>query len=92
MFKRIFLCNLSDQWSISFILKSFYQIPLTWSKTYLGWPISPDRQARFLALRDVIAKSDYDVILLQEVWYRSDHKLLRTARPYSTYFGSFNSG
>ena len=58
----------------------------------LGWPISPDRQARFLALRDVIAKSDYDVILLQEVWYRSDHKLLRTARPYSTYFGSFNSG
>ena len=42
-------------------------------------------------LRDVIAQSDYDVIFLQEVWYRSDHKLLRTALPYSTYFGSFNS-
>ena len=23
-------------WSITFILKSFYQIPLTWSKFYLG--------------------------------------------------------
>ena len=44
-----------------------------------------------LTLRDVIAQSDYDVIFLQEVWYRSDHKLLRTALPYSTYFGSFNS-
>ena len=44
-----------------------------------------------LSLRDVIAQSDYDVIFLQEVWYRSDHKLLRTALPYSTYFGSFNS-
>lgn len=40
----------------------------------------------------MIAHSDYDVILLQEVWYRSDHELLRTALPYSTYFGIFNSG
>jgi len=61
----------------------------TWG---LGWPISSDRQARFRALREVIAHSDYDVILLQEVWYRSDHDLLRTALPYSTYFGIFNSG
>ena len=61
----------------------------TWG---LGWPISSDRVARFRALREVIAHSDYDVILLQEVWYRSDHELLRTALPYSTYFGIFNSG
>jgi len=61
----------------------------TWG---LGWPISSDRQARFRALREVIAHSGYDVILLQEVWYRSDHDLLRTALPYSTYFGIFNSG
>jgi len=61
----------------------------TWG---LGWPISSDRRARFRALREVIAHSGYDVILLQEVWYRSDHDLLRTALPYSTYFGIFNSG
>lgn len=61
----------------------------TWG---LGWPFSYDRQARFRALREVIAHSEYDVILLQEVWYRSDHELLRTALPYSTYFGIFNSG
>ena len=61
----------------------------TWG---LGWPISSDRQARFRALREVIAHSAYDVILLQEVWYSSDHELLRTALPYSTYFGIFNSG
>ena len=29
-------CNFCDQWSNSFILKSFYQIPLTWSKTYFS--------------------------------------------------------
>lgn len=61
----------------------------TWG---LGWPFSLDREARFRALREVIAHSDYDVILLQEVWYRSDHELLRTALPFSTYFGIFNSG
>ena len=27
------------QWSNSFILKSFYQVPLTWSKTYCWWTI-----------------------------------------------------
>jgi len=61
----------------------------TWG---LGWPFSADREARVRALREVIAHSDYDVILLQEVWYRSDHEHLRTALPYSTYFGIFNSG
>ena len=29
-------CDFCNQWSNSFILKSFYQIPLTWSKTYRG--------------------------------------------------------
>ena len=29
-------CDFCNQWSNSFILKSFYQIPLTWSKTYHG--------------------------------------------------------
>ena len=61
----------------------------TWG---LSWPFSEDRETRFRALREVIAHSEYDVILLQEVWFRSDHELLRTALPYSTYFGIFNSG
>ncbi len=61
----------------------------TWG---LGWPFSLDREARFRALREVVAQSDYDVILLQEVWYRSDHELVKSALPYSTYFGIFNSG
>ena len=61
----------------------------TWG---LGWPISSDRKARFRALREVLAHSDYDVILLQEVWYRADHELLRSAIPHTTYFGIFNSG
>ena len=61
----------------------------TWG---LGWPISSDHKARFRALREVLAHSEYDVILLQEVWYRRDHELLRSAIPHSTYFGIFNSG
>lgn len=40
----------------------------------------------------MIAHSDYDVVLLQEVWYRADHDVIRTALPHSTYFGIFNSG
>ena len=36
--QKKFQCNFCDQWSISFSLKSFYQIPLTWSKTYI-WQI-----------------------------------------------------
>ena len=31
----------------------------------LSWPWSRDRKARFKALREIIALSDYDVILLQ---------------------------
>ena len=61
----------------------------TWG---LPWPISLDRETRFRALREVIAHSTYDVILFQEVWMRSDHELLSSALPHSTYFGIFNSG
>ena len=32
--QKSFQCKFCDQWSVSFILKSFYQIPLTWSKIY----------------------------------------------------------
>lgn len=36
--------------------------------------------------------SNYDVILLQEVWFRHDYELLRSALPYVTYFEVLNSG
>ena len=34
--QKSFQCDFCNQWNISFILKSFYQIPLTWSKIYLS--------------------------------------------------------
>ena len=34
--QKSFQCEFCNQWNISFTLKSFYQIPLTWSKTYSG--------------------------------------------------------
>ena len=37
--QKSFQCNFCNQWNISFILKSFYQIPLTWSKTY-SWHVA----------------------------------------------------
>ena len=90
----IFVCNIPYKTNFCFILFSDGNVlrVLNLNTWGLGWPISSDRVARFRALREVIAHSDYDVILLQEVWYRSDHELLRTALPYSTYFGIFNSG
>ena len=36
MFKKSFQCDFCHHWNISFIWKSFYQILLTWSKTYTG--------------------------------------------------------
>lgn len=43
-------------------------------------------------MQRVLAHSDYDVILLQEVWDKQAHEHLVTALNYSTYFGIFNSG
>ena len=34
--QKKFQSHFCDQWSISFSLKSFYQIPLTWSKYWQG--------------------------------------------------------
>ncbi len=61
----------------------------TWG---LNWPWSQDRTHRYHALREIIALSNYDVILLQEVWYRSDYDTIRGALPFITYFESFNAG
>ena len=59
----------------------------TWG---LNWPFSEDKWYRMRALRNVIALNDYDVILLQEVWFRRDYDIIRSAVPYASYFESFN--
>lgn len=59
----------------------------TWG---LNWPWSKDRSYRYKAITEIIALSNYDVILLQEVWYRADYEVLRKALPYVTHFESYN--
>ena len=59
----------------------------TWG---LNWPFSEDKWYRVRALRNAIALNDYDVILLQEVWFRRDYDIIRSAVPYASYFESFN--
>ena len=59
----------------------------TWG---LNWPFSEDKWYRVRALRNIIALGDYDVILLQEVWFRRDYDIIRSAVPYASYFESFN--
>ena len=49
-----------------------------------------DHSERFEAIAEMLRTSNYDAVLLQEIWYRADHKLLRTAFPYSTDFDVFN--
>ena len=58
-FKAIFVIS-ALQWSISFSLKSFYQIPLTWSNYYPGHRVLQQSM-------NVPKKSDYsDSKTLQE--------------------------
>ncbi len=57
----------------------------------LNWPWSEDRNNRIKALKDIIALNDYDIILLQEVWFRRDYDVVRSSVPYASYFESFNS-
>ena len=43
---KTFSNHFCDQWSISFSLKSFYQIPLTWSKYYYGTQYHVDKRTK----------------------------------------------
>ena len=49
-----------------------------------------DRQMRMEAIAEYLAKSDYDIACLQEVWTLSDQKLVKEAckkvLPYATTF------
>ncbi len=59
----------------------------TWG---LNWPWSRDRSYRYKALAEIITLSDYDLILLQEVWFRSDYEVLRNSVPFVAQFESYN--
>ena len=37
----------------------------------LRWPFGADEEERFKLLRDYLRKTNYDFVLLQEVWYLS---------------------
>ena len=49
-----------------------------------------DRQLRIEAIATFLAHSDYDIVFLQEVWTKSDQKLIKEAckkvLPYATTF------
>jgi len=58
----------------------------------LGWPLAEDKDARMLALREELQAGDYDIVMLQELWYRADYDLLRTTMPYVSQYDNLNSG
>jgi len=58
----------------------------------LRWPLGEDDAERFKTLRDVLRSSDYDFVLLQEVWYKSQYDAVRGSMPYITDFEAINSG
>ena len=76
--------------SLSFLGSSSLLRVLNLNAWGLVWPWSKDRTYRFRALREIIAASDYDIILLQEVWFRQDYDTIRASVPYVTFFESFN--
>ncbi|KZT08647.1 inositol phosphophingolipids phospholipase C [Laetiporus sulphureus 93-53] len=54
--------------------------------------VSKHRKERIAAIADVLASSDYDVVILQEIWVYSDYEYVRSAVskniPYSKFFYS----
>lgn len=60
----------------------------TWG---LNWPWARDRNARFRALKHEIMTGNYDIVLLQEVWFRKDFNVIRSALPYVTYYSTANN-
>ena len=50
-----------------------------------------EKESRFEALRDILARNEFDVALLQEVWYRCDYDLLKATFPYSSYLSDHYS-
>jgi len=50
----------------------------------LGWPWGADKDVRIQALREELLRGKYDIVLLQELWYREDYAIIASAMPYIT--------
>jgi len=58
----------------------------------LGWPWGSDKDVRIQALREELLRGNYDIVLLQELWYKEDYAIVSSAMPYATPYESINSG
>ena len=58
----------------------------------MGWPFGSDEAERFKLIREYLRKSDYDFVLLQEVWYLSQYELVKGTLPYITDYQALNGG
>ena len=61
--QKNFQCHFCNQWSISFSLKSFYQIPLTWSKYYKSRILSENPFWRRCMILKLILEKDFQPIV-----------------------------
>ena len=58
----------------------------------LRWPFGADENERFKLIRDYLRKTNYDFVLLQEVWYLSQYELVKGTLPYITDYQALNNG
>jgi len=58
----------------------------------LGWPWGSDKEVRIRALREELTRGKYDIVLLQEIWYREDYNIIASSMPYITHYESINLG
>jgi len=58
----------------------------------LGWPWGSDKDVRIRALREELLRGNYDIVLLQELWYKEDYAIVSSAMPFATPYESINSG
>ena len=47
----------------------------------IGYGLTEDREIRVKAIADYLAQSEYDIVLLQEVWMQSDFQKLKNVFP-----------
>jgi endonuclease/exonuclease/phosphatase family metal-dependent hydrolase len=51
------------------------------------WDIGEAVDERMVAIQELLKKSEYDVVLVQEAWYNTHYHLLASAFPYASSYG-----
>ena len=51
-----------------------------------GLPWSEHNQARFMALKEILRNGSYDVVVLQEVWFKQHYDIIKDTLPYVSPF------